>query len=721
MEQEHVPEAESSRRMLASAFASVPWGVALTATNGRFLEANAAYCQMVGRTLAQLRQTDSLAITHVDDRIESRQRMTSALARDAAAALCEKRYIREDSQVVSVRGSLSVVQGKDSRPLHLIEICEDVSERDAATNALRRASALVEIAGRVALVGGWTIDLVERRLVWSDVVSAIHDEPAGHSPSLEAGINYFVPEHRGIIRDAVERCIVDGTPYDLELEKITGSGRRIWVRTIGRAERDAHGVIVRIQGAFQDISSRKKNERAAFDVAERLRVTLESITDAFCTLDGDWRFTYVNPQAQNLFGWPDRPLLGRHLWTELPQLVGAAFEGQFRKAISGALPVQFEYRSERLSKWFSITAFPSSQGLAVYFRDICEARADRQRLELLEVCISRLSDMVLITEAAPLDEPGPRIQYVNEAFTRITGFERNDVIGKSPRLLQGALTDSAELDRIHAALARFEPVHSELLNYTKLGRPYWIEMDIVPVAFAGEACSHFVAIERDVTERKHAQQVLADEEARLRFLHGLAEATHVMAEPGQVMAETARRLGDHLQATLAVYSEAEAYAADSASTNDIMGSVAATVICPLRRQGMLRGTVSLHRGAGRDWTCSEVALIEQVVARSWDVAERLHAEGELRENHGLLRMAGHTAKLGGWAVDLPQTRVHGPTHSATFSARLRAPKLPSKRRSASTARHPAAALLVRSKLVPGKASPSISIWRCGPPRGACWS
>ncbi|MEP7297188.1 MAG: PAS domain S-box protein [Burkholderiales bacterium] len=658
MEQEDISEADSSRKSLASAFAAVPWGVALTAPDGRFLEANAAYCRIVGHTVAELRQTDSLAITHVDDRTASREHMASAMARNAQAVFWEKRYVRKDGEFVGVRGSLSAIRGADRKPLHLIGIFEDVTERNATADALLRASALVEIAGRVALVGGWTIDLIERKLIWSDVVSAIHDEPAGYSPSLAAGLEYFVPEHRGIVREAVERCLLDGTPYDLELEKITASGRRIWVRTIGQAERDEHGAILRIQGAFQDISSRKQNERAALEVSERLRVTLESITDAFCTVDREWRFTYVNRDAQSLLAESNQPLVDRNLWTELPQLLGTAFEDQIRNAISGEMPMQFEHLSQRLSRWFSVTVFPSSQGLAIYFRDISEARAVRKRLELLEVSVAHLHDVVVIIEAAPLGDPGPRIQYVNEAFTRITGFERDDVIGRSPRLLQGALTDRAELKRIRAALDRSEPVHSELLNYTKMGLPYWIEMDIVPVAFAGEVCSHFIAVERDVTERKRAQQVLIDEDIRLRFLHDLAEAVRSIAEPEQVMAETARRLGDHLHASRAVYSEVEESAERSVGTNQIIGAVGATLICPLRRQGILRGTMTLRQGDSRDWTSSEIALIEQVVARSWDVAERLTAESELRENVSLLRMAGHTAKLGGWAVDLPMMEVH---------------------------------------------------------------
>ena len=99
-------------------------------------------------------------------------------------------------------------------------------------------------------------------------MAAIHDEPAGFSPSLDRGVDYFVPGHRGILRAAFDRCIAAGTPYDLELEQITALGRRIWVRTIGQAERDAQGRIVRVQGAFQEISTRKRAQQALLESKE---------------------------------------------------------------------------------------------------------------------------------------------------------------------------------------------------------------------------------------------------------------------------------------------------------------------------------------------------------------------------------------------------------------------------------------------------------------------
>ncbi|MBC7623748.1 MAG: PAS domain-containing protein [Aeromicrobium sp.] len=135
-------------------------------------------------------------------------------------------------------------------------------------------------------------------------------------------------------------------------------------------------------------------------------------------------------------------------------------------------------------------------------------KASNAQLQLLETCVSRLNDIVLITEAEPIGEPGPRIVFVNDAFVRRTGYSREEVIGKSPRILQGPKTDRKELDRIRAALERWEPVRAELLNYTKSGVEFWLELDIVPVADATGWFTHWIAVERDVTERRAADEKL---------------------------------------------------------------------------------------------------------------------------------------------------------------------------------------------------------------------
>jgi len=141
-------------------------------------------------------------------------------------------------------------------------------------------------------------------------------------------------------------------------------------------------------------------------------------------------------------------------------------------------------------------------------RDITARKASEEHLTLLNTCVSNLNDIVLITEAEPIDEPGPKIVFVNEAFERITGYTPAEALGKSPRFLQGEKTDRRVLAEIHQALVKHEPIRRHVVNYRKDGTEYWMNIDIVPVLNAAGKCTHFAAIERDITESKKLKESL---------------------------------------------------------------------------------------------------------------------------------------------------------------------------------------------------------------------
>jgi PAS domain S-box-containing protein len=153
---------------------------------------------------------------------------------------------------------------------------------------------------------------------------------------------------------------------------------------------------------------------------------------------------------------------------------------------------------------------------SMVIRDVTARRQSDAQLRLLEACVANLNDVVLITEAEPFSSPGPRIVFVNEAFTRLTGYTREEVIGRTPRLLQGLKTDRAELARVDAALRRWERVSAEVVNYRKDGSEFWLEMQIAPVADDNGWYTHWVSIERDITERKQAEATRQSLEQQLR-------------------------------------------------------------------------------------------------------------------------------------------------------------------------------------------------------------
>ena len=128
------------------------------------------------------------------------------------------------------------------------------------------------------------------------------------------------------------------------------------------------------------------------------------------------------------------------------------------------------------------------------------------RLRLLESVVVNAGDAILITEGTPTDVPGPRILYVNAAFTRMTGYTDEEVAGQNPRLLHGPDTDRTSLDLIRAALREGEPIERELLNYRRDGAAFWVEISIVPVWDEQRHITHWVSIQRDITGRKAAEE-----------------------------------------------------------------------------------------------------------------------------------------------------------------------------------------------------------------------
>ena len=114
-----------------------------------------------------------------------------------------------------------------------------------------------------------------------------------------------------------------------------------------------------------------------------------------------------------------------------------------------------------------------------HIRDISVRRAIEDRLRMLESSVDHANDAIVITEAEPVGEPGPRIIYVNQAFTSATGYTAEEVYGKTPRILQGPDSSPEARETIHKALKRWKPVRVELINYRKDGSKFWVELNIV--------------------------------------------------------------------------------------------------------------------------------------------------------------------------------------------------------------------------------------------------
>lgn len=122
--------------------------------------------------------------------------------------------------------------------------------------------------------------------------------------------------------------------------------------------------------------------------------------------------------------------------------------------------------------------------------------------------VQNAKDVVIVTEASPIDAPGPKIIYVNDAFTETTGYSAAEVIGETPRIFQKEGTDKEELSKIREALEKKEPVRVTLRNFSKTGKEYWVDISILPLRDSEGEVTHFASIQRDITEYKKLEQDL---------------------------------------------------------------------------------------------------------------------------------------------------------------------------------------------------------------------
>ena len=248
-------------------------------------------------------------------------------------------------------------------------------------------------------------------------------------------------------------------------------------------------------------------------------------------LSGDDRLRNYNEAAATLFpALRQEGAVGRDLSALLPEVAEA------RAQETPSLPVEENGRPRyyRLAE----STYGRNRGRQVLLEDVTE-RALRRRVReqehrFLAEAVGQAREAVLVTEAEPLDKPGPRIVYANEAFEEMTGYREEEVLGRTPRLLQGPETDRSVLDSLRAALETGERWQGETVNYRKDGTPYTVQWNVAPVTGEEGEIRHWVSVQRDVTEQRDREQRIRRQKSLLKQTQRLAGAWEADLQAGQV-------------------------------------------------------------------------------------------------------------------------------------------------------------------------------------------
>jgi diguanylate cyclase (GGDEF)-like protein/PAS domain S-box-containing protein len=363
-------------RSYTSLFSKNPDAVYSLDLQGCFLSVNPAFVRMTGYSEEEIRGRQSLRLVSPATMELARALFVRATAGEPATDELECVTSDDRRLAVLITNVPIVVDGKI---VGIYGMAKDLTRRKDAERQLQSSKERLKIASRMARLGSWEVDLRDDRLSWSDEVCAIFGLPEGTVPRKGDGLRHYAPEFRAQAQALFEACAQHGTPFDEELQ-IIAQGRPIWVRSIAQAVRDEDGTVVRVHGVLQDITERKQADAAMQRLGNQLTTTVESMTDAFMTLDSAGRFTYLNAEAERILQTGRNSILGKQIWREFELVAGSNFERQFHVALAEGRTVTLEEFYSPLGLWLNIRYYPTTGGLAVYFRDITEDKRTAKQL-----------------------------------------------------------------------------------------------------------------------------------------------------------------------------------------------------------------------------------------------------------------------------------------------------------------------------------------------------
>ena len=308
--------------------------------------------------------------------------------------------------------------------------------------------------------------------------------------------------------------------YIIEHRMICKDGSAKWVLSRGVVvSRDATGSALRMVGTITDLTERKQAEAAAEAAREQVEHILESISDAFVTLDSQWRYIYVNERAAQIFGRSREELIGKHIWTEFPNEVGKSFYNAYQKAMKERCHVFVEDYYPPYDSWFENRIYPSRDGISIFFHDISERKLADKALQASEERYR--SVIAAMGEGVVVRDGNGMIIDCNASAERIMGSRLADVRGNrylNPRWQafreDGSLLPDTERPS-HIALNTARARSNQIIGFRRLdGSMLWLSMNTQPLFDpGGTIVTGLVNTFTDITDRRRDEGLRAAKEA----------------------------------------------------------------------------------------------------------------------------------------------------------------------------------------------------------------
>ncbi|MDP2761995.1 MAG: PAS domain S-box protein [Sideroxyarcus sp.] len=374
----------------------------------------------------------------------------------------------------------------------------------------QKAAERLKLATEAAGMGVWEYDLVSEKLYWDDSMFTIYgEERGGFSADYAAWWGKLMPEDAAEVEAAVEATLEQGKPYDICFRIRRGDGQVRTLHALAQVHFDASGQPVRVIGTNQDVTERKQAEQALAESESRFREIFNTVSDAIFIHDAETgRIVDVNRRMCEMYGFTHEEALAcgvNDLSAGVPPYSSAEAAEKIRLAHSEG-PQTFDWLARaRDGRFFWVevslrfASIGSQQRILAVVRDISERKHVEEELRIAGIAFES-QDGIVVTNADHM------ILRVNRAFSEMTGYTEDEVLGHTPDILKSDRHDEAFYAAMWESVRHDGSWHGEIWNRRKNGEVYPEQLTLTAIKGGNGEITHYVAMMRDITERKAAEE-----------------------------------------------------------------------------------------------------------------------------------------------------------------------------------------------------------------------
>lgn len=374
-----------------------------------------------------------------------------------------------------------------------VVICTDITELLEVKQYIEASEARLAEAQHIGHFANWTWNFQENKIYWSKEIYTILEEDEQNVPlDHQQFLSRIYPADLETFKQKEAEAIQQKKNYTIDFQIITKKNQIRWLHQQSFVICNEDNQPIKFMGILQDITSRKESELALQQSEERLRTIINNNVNTLIVISIEGQILFINPAGEKIFHKKEDELLGTMIG--LPLVINESTELAIPSPNRELIFVEMRVMP---------ISWENQEAYLVSLIDITDRKKSQEKVQMLYQACEQSPASIVIT-----DYRG-NIEYVNPKFEEVTGYPKEEVLGKNPRFLKSGYTSEDDYQILWQKITAGEEWHGEFHNKKKNGEFFWEYASISPLKNEDNQITHFVGVKEDITQRKKAEELLS--------------------------------------------------------------------------------------------------------------------------------------------------------------------------------------------------------------------